>query len=137
MAGRISLQLESKSRVKKRRIDITSYLDILEDMATVIHSRTDRAIELFHALSDETRLEIIELLRKGERCVCELTDTLDAAQSRLSFHLRVLKDAGIVRDRKDGRWVHYELVPDAFEEIETLVTEMKPRVVGQATNCCA
>jgi ArsR family transcriptional regulator len=55
----------------------------------------------------------------------------------LSFHLRVLKDAGIVRDRKDGRWVHYELVPDAFEEIETLVTEMKPRVVGQATNCCA
>jgi ArsR family transcriptional regulator len=106
-------------------------------MATVVHSRTDRAIELFHALSDETRLEIIELLRKGERCVCELTDTLDAAQSRLSFHLRVLKDAGIVRDRKDGRWVHYELVPDAFEEIETLVTEMKPRVVGQATNCCA
>jgi ArsR family transcriptional regulator len=55
----------------------------------------------------------------------------------LSFHLRVLKDAGIVRDRKDGRWVHYELVPDAFEEIETLVTEMKPRVVGQATSCCA
>jgi ArsR family transcriptional regulator len=106
-------------------------------MATVVHSRTDRAIELFHALSDETRLEIIELLRKGERCVCELTDTLDAAQSRLSFHLRVLKDAGIVRDRKDGRWVHYELVPDAFEEIETLVTEMKPRVVGQATKCCA
>jgi ArsR family transcriptional regulator, arsenate/arsenite/antimonite-responsive transcriptional repressor len=106
-------------------------------MATVVHSRTDRAIELFHALSDETRLEIIELLRKGERCVCELTDRLDAAQSRLSFHLRVLKDAGIVRDRKDGRWVHYELVPDAFEEIETLVTEMKPRVVGQATNCCA
>src|SRR5476651_1252242 len=106
-------------------------------MTVATHSRTERAIELFHALSDETRLEIIELLRKGERCVCELTDTLDAAQSRLSFHLRVLKDAGIVRDRKDGRWVHYELVPDAFEEIETLVTEMKPRVVGQATNCCA
>ena len=106
-------------------------------MATAVHSRTERAIELFHALSDETRLEIIELLRKGERCVCELTDTLDAAQSRLSFHLRVLKDAGVVRDRKDGRWVHYELVPDAFEEVETLVSEMKPRAVGRATSCCA
>jgi DNA-binding transcriptional ArsR family regulator len=57
-------------------------------------NRTERSIELFHALSDETRLEIIGLLRGGERCVCELTDTLDAAQSRLSFHLRVLKDAG-------------------------------------------
>jgi ArsR family transcriptional regulator len=106
-------------------------------MSTIGHSRTVRAIELFHALSDETRLEIIELLRNGERCVCELTDTLDAAQSRLSFHLRVLKDAGVVRDRKDGRWVHYELVPDAFEEVEALVSGMKPRVVGRATSCCA
>jgi len=105
-------------------------------MATATHSRTERAIELFHALSDETRLEIIELLRKGERCVCELTDTLDAAQSRLSFHLRVLKDAGIVRDRKDGRWVHYELDPDAFEEIETLVTDLKPRADRRAQPCC-
>ncbi|MFL5488497.1 MAG: ArsR/SmtB family transcription factor [Gemmatimonadaceae bacterium] len=105
-------------------------------MATAAHSRTDRAIELFHALSDETRLDIIELLRKGERCVCELTDTLDAAQSRLSFHLRVLKDAGIVSDRKDGRWVHYELVPDAFEEVETLVADMKPRPDARAKSCC-
>ncbi|HEX9129565.1 MAG TPA: metalloregulator ArsR/SmtB family transcription factor [Gemmatimonadaceae bacterium] len=106
-------------------------------MAVATHDRTERAIELFHALSDETRLEIIELLRKGERCVCELTDTLDAAQSRLSFHLRVLKDAGIVRDRKDGRWVYYELDPEAFEEVETLASGMKPRVPGRAESCCA
>jgi ArsR family transcriptional regulator len=106
-------------------------------MAVATYSRTERAIELFHALSDETRLEVIELLRKGERCVCELTDTLDAAQSRLSFHLRVLKDAGVVRDRKDGRWVHYELVPDAFEEIEALVTHMKPRVLNRSESRCA
>jgi ArsR family transcriptional regulator, arsenate/arsenite/antimonite-responsive transcriptional repressor len=106
-------------------------------MAVATHSRTERSIELFHALSDETRLEIIELLRNGERCVCELTDTLDAAQSRLSFHLRVLKDAGIVRDRKDGRWVHYELEPQAFEEMETLVSTMKPRVLERADQCCA
>jgi len=107
-------------------------------MATATYSRTERSIELFHALSDETRLGIIELLRKGERCVCELTDTLDAAQSRLSFHLRVLKDAGIVRDRKEGRWVHYELNSEAFEEIEALVGSMKPRVLKTAREaCCA
>ncbi|MFL5477773.1 MAG: ArsR/SmtB family transcription factor [Gemmatimonadaceae bacterium] len=105
-------------------------------MTVATYSRTERAIELFHALSDETRLEIIELLRKGERCVCELTDSLDAAQSRLSFHLRVLRDAGIVRDRKDGRWVHYELEPDAFEEIESLVTSMKPRPQLKSKGCC-
>src|ERR1700724_3074147 len=106
-------------------------------MTVATNSRTERAIELFHALSDETRLEIVELLRKGERCVCELTDTLDAAQSRLSFHLRVLKDAGIVRDRKDGRWVYYELDRDAFEEVEALASSMKPRAVSRSQSCCA
>ncbi len=105
-------------------------------MALATHFRTERAIELFHALSDETRLEIIELLRKGESCVCELTDTLDAAQSRLSFHLRVLKDAGVVRDRKDGRWVYYELDRDVFEEMETLVSDMKPHAVASTEHCC-
>ena len=58
------------------------------------------AARWFHALSDETRLQIVELLSHGERCVCELQDTLDAAQSRLSFHLRTLKDAGLVTDRR-------------------------------------
>ena len=106
-------------------------------MAVATHSTTERSIELFHALSDETRLEIIELLRRGERCVCELTDTLDAAQSRLSFHLRVLKDAGIVRDRKDGRWVYYELDSEVFEEMETLVSAMKPQALKHTGPCCA
>jgi ArsR family transcriptional regulator, arsenate/arsenite/antimonite-responsive transcriptional repressor len=101
------------------------------------YARTQRSVELFHALSDETRLQIIELLRKGERCVCELTDSLDAAQSRLSFHLRVLRDAGIVRDRKDGRWVHYQLNMEAFEEAETLVAALKPRALAVKDACCA
>jgi len=106
-------------------------------MAVASHHRTERAVELFHALSDDTRLQIIELLGKGERCVCELTDTLDAAQSRLSFHLRVLRDAGIVRDRKEGRWVHYELNRDAFDEAEALIEQLKPRMLAVRGDCCA
>jgi|ERR1044072_3248652 len=106
-------------------------------MAVATHNRTERAVEVFHALSDETRLQIIELLSKGERCVCELTDSLDAAQSRLSFHLRVLRDAGIVRDRKDGRWVYYELDSEVFEEAEALLTSMKPRALSVRQGCCA
>jgi ArsR family transcriptional regulator len=105
-------------------------------MATSLSSRTERSVELFHALSDETRLEIVEMLRSGERCVCDLTDALDAAQSRLSFHLKVLKDAGIVRDRKDGRWVHYELDREAFDEIGRLVTAMKPSATRKGEVCC-
>lgn len=80
-----------------------------------------RAARLFHALSDETRLGILAMLGDGERCVCDLQADLDAAQSRLSFHLKVLKAAGLVTDRKDGRWSYYTLVPEAFGEAHDLV----------------
>ena len=80
-----------------------------------------RAAALFHALSDETRLGILEMLRGGERCVCDLQAELDAAQSRLSFHLKVLKAAGLVTDRRAGRWAYYTLVPTAFAEAHDLV----------------
>lgn len=98
-----------------------------------------RCAELFHAFSDETRIELIHLLRKGERCVCDLTSALDAAQSRLSFHLKVLKDAGIVTDRRQGRWVHYELNEDAFSEAHSLLTGLEPqetRRLKKAEGCC-
>ncbi len=80
----------------------------------------------FHALSDETRLEIVRLLSHGEQCVCELTEALDASQSRLSFHLKTLKDAGLVTDRRNGRWVHYSLVGDRFDEVAAFVSALKP-----------
>ncbi len=70
-----------------------------------------------HALSDETRLRILGLLSRGERCVCELAGALDAGQSRLSFHLKVLKDAGLVQDRREGRWVYYALVPGVLDAV--------------------
>lgn len=83
-----------------------------------------RARALFHALSDETRLAIIDLLRDGERCVCDLQGDLEAAQSRLSFHLKVLKDAGLVSDRRDGRWSHYSLVPEVLGEAHDFVRNL-------------
>ncbi len=72
----------------------------------------------FHALADETRLRIIELLGEGEQCVCDLTDALQCAQSRLSFHLKTLKDSGLVEDRKEGRWIYYSLNPERVEEMK-------------------
>src|SRR3990172_3090915 len=74
-----------------------------------------------HALSDYTRLRILERLSAGERCVCELTAALGAGQSRLSFHLKTLKDAGLVRDRRDGRWMYYSVNPEALAEVGRLL----------------
>jgi ArsR family transcriptional regulator, arsenate/arsenite/antimonite-responsive transcriptional repressor len=82
----------------------------------------------FQAVAEETRLRIVQLLSSGERCVCDLQDDLDAAQSRLSFHLKKLKEAGVVKDRREGRWVYYSLVPEALEEMRSFLGEVKSRV---------
>jgi ArsR family transcriptional regulator, arsenate/arsenite/antimonite-responsive transcriptional repressor len=95
-------------------------------------------VQGFHALSDATRVEILELLRGGERCQCELTSTLDAAQSRLSFHLKVLKEAGLVMDRREGRWVYYTLNTDALGKLGEFLSHVctpAAHVRGQAA-CC-
>jgi ArsR family transcriptional regulator len=64
---------------------------------------------IFKALSDETRLRIIKLLEQGELCVCDITAALDMVQPKVSFHLGTLKDAGLIKDRKQGKWIHYSL----------------------------
>jgi ArsR family transcriptional regulator len=63
----------------------------------------------FHALSDPIRLQVLELLRSQELCVCELCELLGTTQSKLSFHLKTLKEAELVRSRQQGRWIYYSL----------------------------
>jgi ArsR family transcriptional regulator, arsenate/arsenite/antimonite-responsive transcriptional repressor len=107
-------------------------------MVTGTRPDTSHTARLFHALSDETRLSILHRLRFGERCVCDLTDALEAAQSRLSFHLKVLKDAGLVTDRRDGRWMYYtlnqETLNDVAELVETLASA--PSAAERKRGCC-
>lgn len=66
-------------------------------------------VTIFKALSDETRLRIVKLLEEGELCVCDITAALEMVQPKVSFHLSVLKEAGIIKDRKDGKWIHYSI----------------------------
>ena len=105
-------------------------------MASSAALDTARAARLFHALSDETRLSILECLRSCERCVCELTDHLEAAQSRLSFHLRVLKEVGLVTDRREGRWMYYTLNPEGLAEAAELAQALATPSPGKGAGCC-
>jgi ArsR family transcriptional regulator len=93
---------------------------------TVPTRSLDEALRLFRALGDETRLRLLERLRGGEQCVCDLTDELETSQSLLSFHLRTLKDAGLVTDRRQGRWVYYTLNAEALDAAARLVEDLKP-----------
>ncbi len=64
---------------------------------------------VFKALSDKTRLRILKLLEHGELCVCEIVAALNTIQPKISFHLTTLKKAGLIKDRKHGKWIHYHI----------------------------
>ena len=69
-------------------------------------------LRLFKNLSDETRLGIVLLLKEmGELCVCDLCAALDQSQPKISRHLAMLRESGLLLDRKQGKWVHYRLSP--------------------------
>ena len=94
-------------------------------MPVASSQRLEQVARSFHALSDETRLRIIECLEDGEQCVCDLMATLDTAQSRLSFHLKTLKDAGLLNDRREGRWMYYSLNAHTLEELQDVIAGLK------------
>ncbi len=79
----------------------------------------------FRALSDPLRLQIIELLRSQELCVCELCEKLDVSQSKLSFHLKNLKEASLIRSRQQGRWMYYSLNLAQFVVLEQYLAEYR------------
>jgi ArsR family transcriptional regulator len=71
----------------------------------------------FSALSDPIRLRVLTELRGGQRCVCELLEVVGIAPNLLSYHLRVLREAGLVDASRRGRWVDYRLVGNALDEL--------------------
>jgi ArsR family transcriptional regulator len=75
----------------------------------------DTYASIFKVLSDDTRLRIVHLLLASglELCCCELTDALEVPQYNISRHLKALKDAGLVSERREGKWVYYSVVSDA------------------------
>lgn len=79
----------------------------------------------FHALSDPLRLQVLALLRTQELCVCELTEKLGIAQSKLSFHLKTLKEAGLVRSRQQKRWTYYSLNLSAMVALEQYLADYR------------
>ncbi len=83
----------------------------------------DMVLTVFKALSDETRLRILKLLEHGELCVCDIVTALDMIQPNVSFHLGVLKEAGLIKDRRQGKWIHYRIDDaDVFRRFLVLST---------------
>jgi ArsR family transcriptional regulator, arsenate/arsenite/antimonite-responsive transcriptional repressor len=91
----------------------------------------------FHALSDPLRISVLELLRKRELCVCDLCEALGVSQSKLSFHLKTLKEAGLVKSRQEGRWIYYSLNLSQFSVLEAYLSEFHHSgVITSVRPCC-
>ena len=81
------------------------------------------AAKVFKAFCDENRLQILGLLRSGEKCACKLLDELQIGQSTLSHHMKILCDSGVVHGRKEGKWVHYSIDPAGAERAKQLLAQ--------------
>jgi ArsR family transcriptional regulator len=87
-------------------------------MKTIVKVSVD---QMFRAFSDRTRLRILNLLRSGEICVCDIVEVLEAPQPLVSRHLAYLRRAGLVLARKEGLWIHYRLSPATTEFHKSLL----------------
>ncbi|WP_413174414.1 ArsR/SmtB family transcription factor [Anabaena azotica] len=92
--------------------------------------------EGFHALSEPIRIRVIELLRQRELCVCDLCDALEISQSKLSFHLKNLKEANLVNARQEGRWIYYSLNLPQFQVLELYLANIRHNSVLLPTRSC-
>ena len=94
----------------------------------------------FAALAEPNRFRIVELLRAGAHTVTEIGTRTGLNQPQVSKHLRVLKDAGLVSDRKEGRWSYYAIVPDALAELHDVSIGLQPsahrREMRKVGRCC-
>ena len=80
---------------------------------------------IFKAFADENRIQILELLRDGERCACRLLEEMKITQPTLSHHMKILCDSGIVVGRKEGKWMHYSISKDGLENVRNYLEELK------------
>ncbi len=90
----------------------------------------------FHALSEPLRIKVLELLRQRELCVCDLCDALGVSQSKLSFHLKTLKEADLVLSRQEGRWIYYSINLPQFAVLEEYLANYRHLYQILPARCC-
>lgn len=95
--------------------------------------------KVFKAFCDENRLQILEMLRSGEKCACKLLDELDIGQSTLSHHMKILCESGIVQSRRQGKWIHYSINAEGSQhakELLDILVASNSQISNDSCNCC-
>jgi len=96
-------------------------------------------VSLFKAISDQTRLKIVDLLSCGEMCACQLLDNFNITQPTLSYHMRILSESGIVHGRREGAWMYYSINGAVIEKISEFLFKIKSnkdQCIGKSDENC-
>lgn len=93
-------------------------------------------VKVFKAFCDVNRLVILELLRGGEKCACDLLEDLDIGQSSLSYHMKILVESGVVDSRQDGKWTHYTISEQGSSDAIALLKTITEQVTINTAECC-
>ena len=101
-----------------------------------INDKHKEHAKVFKALCDEKRLQILELLRDGEKCACVLTDLTGIKQTALSYHMKILCESKIVSSVQIGKWVHYSLSKEGSDVALQLLSELTTPNSTQTQNAC-
>ncbi|SMC99674.1 ArsR/SmtB family transcription factor [Sporomusa malonica] len=93
----------------------------------------ENLVTIFKVLGDESRLKIVKMLLGKELCVCDILDAFETEKTQpvISHHLKTLKNAGLVSDSRDGKWIYYSLTPKAFEVVGNFISEIKPELYSK------
>ena len=78
----------------------------------------EQFVGIMESLSDPIRINILELMMDGEICVCDIVNVTGLSQSKISYHIKILKDSGLISDRQEGRWVYYKLDLEVLSDIQ-------------------
>lgn len=98
---------------------------------------TEMIVQIFRAFSDENRVQILKLLRHGEKCGCVLLEDLKISQPTLSHHMKILCDSGIIKYQKNGKWIHYTISEAGVKRaVDVLIHLTEPRTEERKNDCC-
>lgn len=84
-----------------------------------------RNAKIFKAFCDTKRQRILDILRGGERCACVLMDQMDMGQSAISYHMKILCEAGVVESRQEGKWIYYNLSRQGIQNASRILDELQ------------
>ena len=85
---------------------------------------SEQFVGIMESLSDPIRINILELMMNGEICVCDIVKVTGLSQSKISYHIKILKDSGLIRDRQEGRWVYYKLDLEVLSDIQNWMSNL-------------